>query len=184
MGAGVPCPVHPKSQMHRNATAKPRIEGTVAIQRHRAVSTWKPNHGGSNQNHRAKKPVPTANEANAAGQCEPRSGTGAVPVCSLVTTASTTPKYAPTAQTPATKKPPPESASICPDERRGGHAQHCCIFSSALPRSSSRRDCGRPSLGHLEVHAKWCTLRLDPSLGRAHLQSCFRVSQLLSRMNT
>ena len=98
MGAGVPCPVHPKSQLHRNATAKPRIEGTVAIQRHRAVSTWKPNHGGSNQNHRAKKAVPTANEANAAGQCEPRGGTGAVPVCSLVTTASTTPKYAPTAQ--------------------------------------------------------------------------------------
>jgi len=53
MGAGVPRPVHPKSQTQRSATAKPSTEGTAAIQRHRAapeVSTLKPSQEGSNQN--------------------------------------------------------------------------------------------------------------------------------------
>src|SRR5579864_6115141 len=71
MGAGVPRPVHPKSQTQRMATAKPRTEGTAASQRQRAapaVETANPSQPGSSQNHSAKKAQPTASEARAVGQ--------------------------------------------------------------------------------------------------------------------
>src|SRR5262245_31529317 len=58
--------------MHRNATAKPSTEGTAPSQRQGATpiaSTRKSNHDGSNQNHSAKKEVPTASEAAVASHC-------------------------------------------------------------------------------------------------------------------
>ena len=71
MGAGVPCPVHPKSQTQRMATANPSTDGTAASQRQRAapaVSTVKPSHCGSSQNHKEKNAAPTASEAAALAQ--------------------------------------------------------------------------------------------------------------------
>src|SRR5438270_11731436 len=74
MGAGVPCPIHPKSHTHRSATANHGTDGTTAIQRHRAAppeengSTWKPNHTGNIPNHSAKNPDPTRSSAAAVAQ--------------------------------------------------------------------------------------------------------------------
>src|SRR5208337_3504906 len=76
IGAGVPCPVHPKSHTQRSATAKPSTEGTAAIQRQDApdvASTRKPNHEGSSQNHSPKNAAPTTREATVVGQFAPRS---------------------------------------------------------------------------------------------------------------
>jgi hypothetical protein len=53
IGAGVPCAVRPKSHMHRNATADPNTDGTVAIHPHgsaRAALTRNRNHPISSQN--------------------------------------------------------------------------------------------------------------------------------------
>src|SRR5215472_2153161 len=86
MGAGVPSPVHPKSQMQRRAAAKPRIEGTAASHRQRAtpaISTLKPSHRGSSQNHSEKNTAPTASEAAAVSQRKPATG-GAFGDSSLV----------------------------------------------------------------------------------------------------
>jgi len=83
MGAGVPCPVRPKSQMHRMATANPSTDGRTAIHRHcatRATSTRKPSQGGSNQNHKAKNAVPTINDAMVAGHCDSRSAGRTLPI--------------------------------------------------------------------------------------------------------
>src|SRR5580698_8853873 len=91
MGAGVPCPVQPKSQMQRIATAKPKTHGMTATQRQRSApsaSTRKPSHGGSNQNQSARKAVPTASEASAVGQCEPRFVSFKAPGCPFVMTCS------------------------------------------------------------------------------------------------
>jgi len=74
MGAGVPCPVLPKSQMHRSATEKPSTEGKAAIQRHLNVpdaSTAKPSHDGSNQSQSPKNAAPTAREATVVRQFAP-----------------------------------------------------------------------------------------------------------------
>ena len=52
-GAGVPCPVQPKSQTQRRATAKPKTEGSAANQRQcstPSISTQKPSHCGKGQN--------------------------------------------------------------------------------------------------------------------------------------
>jgi len=49
-GAGVPCPVHPKSQTQRRATANPSTDGTAASHRQReapAVSARNPSQPGS-----------------------------------------------------------------------------------------------------------------------------------------
>jgi hypothetical protein len=86
IGAGVPCPVHPKSHTHRSATAKPITEGTPAIQRHRAaleVSTRKPSQDDSNQNHSAKNAAPTASDVIVIGQRAARSLARMVPTCRL-----------------------------------------------------------------------------------------------------
>src|SRR5579863_10511167 len=67
MGAGVPRPVHPKSHTQRRATANPIKDGTAAIHRQRAapaISTLKPSHCGSSQNHKEKNTAPTAREAS------------------------------------------------------------------------------------------------------------------------
>src|ERR1700733_5523041 len=100
MGAGVPCPVLPKSQIHLTATAKPSTEGTAAIHRHRAapaVSTSKPSYGGNSQNHSARNDAPTTNDAMVVPQCTPSFGSLRIAVCPLVIGASTsTRKYAPT----------------------------------------------------------------------------------------
>ena len=71
MGAGVPCPVRPKSQTQRSATANPSTEGTAASHRQYdppAVSTRKPSHPGSSQNHKEKNNAPTTNAATVVGQ--------------------------------------------------------------------------------------------------------------------
>src|SRR5580700_3715123 len=82
MGAGVPRPVRPKSQMQRRATAKPRTEGMAASQRQPAGAVlliWKPSQGGSSQNQSAKKAAPMRREAmvvsqTGAGCCWERMG--------------------------------------------------------------------------------------------------------------
>src|SRR5229473_1577060 len=87
MGAGVPCPVHPKSQMQRRATANPSTDGTAASHRQRAepgISTRKPSHRGSSQNHKAKNAAPTASEANAVSQRLPFPAAGALVDCASV----------------------------------------------------------------------------------------------------
>ena len=71
IGAGVPRPIHPKSQTQRRATANPSTDGTAATHRHRAapaISTLKPSHPGSSQNHRPKNAAPTASETTAVSQ--------------------------------------------------------------------------------------------------------------------
>lgn len=66
MGAGVPWPVRPKSQMQRSAMAKPRMDGMAKSQRQVGVvvSVRKPSQGGRSQNQRAKKAAPTARDAS------------------------------------------------------------------------------------------------------------------------
>src|SRR5579863_10680544 len=62
-GAGVPRPVHPKSQTQRSATENPSTDGSAASHRQcavPAVSTRKPSHCGNSQNHRPKNALPTA----------------------------------------------------------------------------------------------------------------------------
>src|SRR3569833_1465383 len=64
-GAGVPCPVAPKSQIQRSATENPSTAGTTAINRHAEVplrSTLNPSHRGSSQNHSPKNANPTTSE--------------------------------------------------------------------------------------------------------------------------
>src|SRR6516162_3168377 len=73
--------------MHLTATAKPSTEGTAPIQRQGATpigSTRNSNHDGSNQNHSAKKEVPTASEANVASHCFPGFVTCEAPACPLL----------------------------------------------------------------------------------------------------
>src|SRR5437588_6252607 len=71
--------------MQRRATANPSTDGIAASHRQRAapaVSTRKPSHPGSSQNHSAKKAPPTASAAAALihfsrRSCSRRSGAGA-----------------------------------------------------------------------------------------------------------
>ena len=96
MGAGVPRPVRPKSQTHRNATEKPKTDGTAPIHLQgasRAAATSKPNQPGSSQNHSAKNAAPTANEATVVSQTEPFDSTEG----SLVMSDCLGPKYEPRA---------------------------------------------------------------------------------------
>jgi hypothetical protein len=78
-GAGVPRPVHPKSQTHRSATANPITDGIAASHRQRAVSTWNLSHPGNSQNHSAKNAVPTASDAAADSQGFPCAEAGELP---------------------------------------------------------------------------------------------------------
>src|SRR5579872_1521851 len=71
MGAGVPCPVQPKSQTQRSAMPNPNADGIAASHRHRAVpaiSTEKLSHRGKSQNHSAKNAEPTVSEVMAVSQ--------------------------------------------------------------------------------------------------------------------
>jgi hypothetical protein len=86
-GAGVPRPVHPKSQTQRSATANPSTDGTAASHRQRdapAISTLKPSHRGSSQNHNAKNATPTAGEATAVSQRLPFPAAGALVDCASI----------------------------------------------------------------------------------------------------
>jgi hypothetical protein len=67
-----PCPS--KIPDATQATANPRTDGTAASHRQvdaPAVSARKPSHPGRSQNHREKKPIPTANAASAASHRVP-----------------------------------------------------------------------------------------------------------------
>src|SRR5271157_29701 len=84
MGAGVPRPVHPKSQTQRKATANPSTDGTAASHRQRAapaVSTLKPSHPGSSQNHKLKNAAPTSSDATVVSHCSPREALRLLSVC-------------------------------------------------------------------------------------------------------
>jgi len=103
-GAGVPCPVHPKSQMHLNATAKPSTDGTAPIQRQRVTpftSTRKSNHDGSNQNQSAKNEAPTASEATVASHDVPGVVPRDAPGCPFVISNSVAPQGEPMTKLPS-----------------------------------------------------------------------------------
>src|SRR5437899_1209904 len=70
--------------MQRRATANPSTDGTAASHRQRAapaVSTRKPSHCGSSQNHKVKNTAPTIREATVAGHRSPGVIFGALPDC-------------------------------------------------------------------------------------------------------
>src|SRR5690242_16779975 len=86
-GAGVPCPVHAKSQTQRRATANPKTEGSAATHRQYevpAISTRKPSHCGKSQNHSEKNSVPAMSEVIAAGQCSSCAAVATFPECAVV----------------------------------------------------------------------------------------------------
>jgi hypothetical protein len=90
-GAGVPRPVHPKSQTQRRAIANANTDGAAANHRQRAapaISTLKPSHRGSSHNHREKNAAPTATEAAADSRREPSPASAVLQACTLVMSTS------------------------------------------------------------------------------------------------
>src|SRR5260221_127013 len=80
--------------MHRNATEKPKTDGTAPIHRQRAsrvAAASKPSQPGSSQNHSTKNTAPTANEATVVSQVGPADGMEG----SLVMSGCLGPKYEP-----------------------------------------------------------------------------------------